>query len=158
MSYEIFDPFEGAPDTVAVTEWLEEKGWSELLGIGGEHSVLRVRSFRRTVDGRDEFIVDVWDVVQGSPWVNVDNFGELMDVLARWAPAAQAAAVVATVDDLRFSGLDKDGLAELAAKAAFGVSAALPALRRYEQERATHRRQVAAQRKAAREAAAGSSS
>ncbi|MEU4772820.1 hypothetical protein [Micromonospora sp. NPDC023644] len=153
MSYEIFDPFEGAPDTVEVTGWLEGQGWSEFLGVGDEDSVLRVRSFRRTVDGRDEFIVDVWDVVQGSPWVKVDNFGDLMDLLARWAPAVQAAAMVAAVDDLRSYGLDKDGLAELvAAKVAFGASDALPALQRHEQEQAAHRRQVAAQRKAAREA------
>ncbi|WP_433530476.1 hypothetical protein ACQPYA_30760 [Micromonospora sp. CA-263727] len=155
MSYEIFDPFEGAPDTVVATEWLEGQGWSEFLGIGDEDSVLRVQSFRRTVDGRDEFIVDVGDVVQGSPYVKVDNFGELMDLLARWAPAVQAAALVAAVDDLRSYGLDKDGLAELVgAKVAFGAAEALPALQRHEQHQAAHRRQVAAQRKVAREAAA----
>ncbi|MEV5690718.1 hypothetical protein [Micromonospora globbae] len=144
---------------VDVGVWLEQQGWSEFLGIGGEASELCVRSFRRTVGGRDEFIVEVWDAAQGSPFVKVDNFGELMDLLARWAPAVQAAAVVAAVDDLRSYGLDKDGLAELVgAKVAFGASDALPALRRHEQQQAAHRRQVAAQRKAAREAAARLSS
>ncbi|MEO3781305.1 hypothetical protein ABGB16_31835 [Micromonospora sp. B11E3] len=159
MSYEIFDPFEGAPDTVDVRECLEGQGWSEFLGVGDEDSVLHVQSFRRTVDGRDEFIVDVWDVVQGSPYVKVDNFGDLMDVLARWAPVVQAAALVAAVDSLRSYGLDKDGLAELVgAKVAFGASDALPALQRHEQEQAAYRRQVAEQRKAARDAAARPSS
>ncbi|MEO3776731.1 hypothetical protein ABGB16_07730 [Micromonospora sp. B11E3] len=159
MSYEIFDPFEGAPDNVDVIEWLEGQGWSGFLAIGGDESPLRVESFRRTVDGRDEFLVDVWDVNQGSPYVKVDNFGDLMDLLARWAPAVQAAALVSAVDSLRSYGLDKDGVAELVgAKVAFGASDALPALQRHEQEQAAYRRQVAEQRKAARDAAARPSS
>lgn len=159
MSYEIFDPFEGASGTVDVREWLEQRGWSEFLGIGDDESALRVQSFRRTVDGRDEFIVDVWDAAQGSPYVKVDNFGDLMDLLARWAPAVQAAALVAAVDDLRSFGLDKGGLAEVVgAKVAFGASDALPALRRQEEQQAAYRRRVAEQRKAARGADARSSS
>ncbi|MEV4119455.1 hypothetical protein [Micromonospora sp. NPDC049645] len=159
MSYEIFNPFEGAPDTVDVREWLEQQGWSEFLGIGGDESALRIQSFRRMVDGRDEFLIDVWDVNQGSPYVKVDNFGDLMDVLARWAPAVQAAALVHAVDSLHSYGLDSDGIAELVgAKVAFGVSDVLPALRRHEQELAAQRRLVAAQRKAARDAATRPSS
>ncbi|TCB89266.1 hypothetical protein E0H26_28175 [Micromonospora zingiberis] len=158
MGYEIFDPFEGAPDTVDVGVWLEQQGWSEFLGVGDELSYLRVQSYRRTVDGRDEFIVDVWDMAQGSPFVKVNNFGELMDLLARWAPAVQATALVSVVDSLRSDNLLTDGVAELlGAKVAFGASDGLPALREQARQQAAYRRQVAEQRKAARETAEPSS-
>ncbi|NIL56242.1 hypothetical protein [Salinispora arenicola] len=159
MSYEIFDPYADLPDGVNAEKWLEQQGWSEFLGVGGEDSDLHIRSFRRTFDGRDEFLVDVWDVNQGSPYVKVDNFGDLMDLLARWAPAIQAAALVQAVDNLRSPALDMDGVAEVVgAKVAFGASDVLPALRRDRQEQAAYRRQVAEQRKAAREAASRPSS
>jgi hypothetical protein len=137
MTYEIVDPFEGAPDDVEVGRWLEQQGWSEFLGIGGEESDLSIRSYRRSVEGRDEFIVQVWDVNQGSPFVRVDSFGVLMDLLARWAPAVHTAEVVGLVTDLRSFSLSDSGVAEvIAAKAAFGAGDGLRALREHERERA----------------------
>nr|BFE55665.1 hypothetical protein GCM10020063_001910 [Dactylosporangium thailandense] len=141
MTYEIFDPFENAPETVDVREWLEQQGWSEFLGIGGEESDLRIRSYRRSVDGRDEFIVEVWDAVQGSPFVKVDNFGVLMDLLARWAPAVQAASLTYLIDNLQSYSLSRDGVIEtVAARAAFGANEGLEALRSHERQMAASRR------------------
>ncbi|MFG1801029.1 hypothetical protein ACGFI4_12790 [Micromonospora carbonacea] len=151
MTYQIFDPYEGMPHdaTVNAEQWLDQQGWSEFLGIGGEQSDLSIRTYRRTVEGQDEYIVQVWDVMQGSPFVKVDNFGELMDLLARWAPAAQAAALVFVIDALQSYDLDREGVVEtLAAKAAFGGSKGLEALQRHQQEQDAQRRRVAEQRRA----------
>ncbi|OHX04628.1 hypothetical protein [Micromonospora sp. WMMB235] len=151
MTYEIYDPFKDRPDKVDSDRWLEQEGWSEFFGIGGEESDLRIRSYRRIVKGgREEYIVDVWDLMHGSPFVKVDNIGELMDLLARWAPAVQAAALVYVLDELQSYRLDRRGVVEaVTAKAAWGATEGAQALVADEREQAARRRQVAAQRKAA---------
>ena len=66
----------------------------------------------------------------GSPCLRVDSFPELMDLIARWSPAVQAAALVHLIDDLNSANLDDDGLTErLAARFAYGAETLVPKLR-----------------------------
>ncbi|MGC4784122.1 hypothetical protein ACLQ3A_21110 [Micromonospora zamorensis] len=155
MTYEIYDPFKGRPENVDSDRWLEQQGWSEFFGIGGEESDLRIRSYRRIGEsGQEEYIVDVWDLIQGSPFVKIDNIGELMDLLARWAPAVQAAALVYVLDELQSYRIDRRGVVEaVTAKAAWGVTEGAQALLADEREQAARRHQAAKQRKAAQGAA-----
>jgi hypothetical protein len=86
--------------------------------------------------------------MQGSPFIKVESFPELMDLLARWAPAVQAAALVYLIDNLQASRLDREGVAEIvAAKAAFGATEGLSAMKAFERDQAARLREMAEQRK-----------
>lgn len=155
MTYETFDPFDGMPDGTDADQWLSQQGWTDSIGIGSEDSPMRIRSYQRTVNGEAEYIVDVWDILGGTPYIKVPGPGELMDLLARWAPAAQAASVVQLVDELVDPSLDTTNVVgRVAAKVIHGVEEVLPAMRRHEREVAAHRRQarLAREAQAAKEA------
>jgi hypothetical protein len=141
VAYEIIDPFEGMPEGSDDSEWLEQQGWTDFVGLGNPESAMYVRSFRRKTETGMEYIVDYWDVLYGSEYFKVDGPGELMDLLARWAPAVQAAAIVAVIDDARQFGLSHDGLVEqIAAKAAFGANDTLENRRNLLREQSRDRR------------------
>jgi hypothetical protein len=141
MVYQIVDPFEGAPEGSDDAAWFEQQGWTEFIGLGDPDSSLYVRSFRRTTETGVEYIVDYWDVLYGSEYLKVDGPGELMDLLARWAPAVQAAAITGVIDDARRFGLSHDGVVEMvAAKVAFGANDSLENRRSLLREQSRDRR------------------
>lgn len=147
MAYVEFDPHADAPDGTDAGSWLEEQGWSEFLGIGDEQTDLRFRSWRRQIDGRWEYACEVWDVIQGSPFLKIESFGELMDIMARWAPALQAAAVIGFLERAQTFGLDTDGEVEkIAAKVAFGSTAGLAAVQKQMKIQADRQREIREQR------------
>lgn len=153
MPYEIYDLWAGAPDGSFDNDLLEAQGWEESIGVGGSDSVMYIQSYRRDVDGRTEWIVHVSDILGGTPYIKVDGPGELMDLLARWAPAVQAAAVTHVLDDIRKSHLDPDGVVEtIAAKVGFGQDETVPMLRRQLREQRARGRELRAKREAARQA------
>jgi hypothetical protein len=152
-NYQQVNPFADAPANVDVESYLASQGWEEFLGIGGENSELYIQSWRRTLpDAQTEYIVDVWNAAFGSPYIKVTSFVDLMDLLARWAPAIQAAAVVAILDEVQQLGLSPSGMIErIAAKAAFGATEGLPILQRQEAEQRAMRRQAREARRRATE-------
>lgn len=147
--YEIVDPLADAPDNVDMEPYLRSQGWEDFMGIGDERSPLYIQSWRRkSADGTFEYMVDVWNINYGSPYLKVNSFPELMDLLAKWAPAVQAASVAHLIDDVLESGLSDHGTIErIAAKMAFGTSDVLPRMRRQEAEQeAARQRQREARR------------
>lgn len=152
-SYETYDPFAESDDPDGdYRPTLSKLGWEEYLSIGDERSVLYVTSWRRTTtDGTVEYMLDVWDVSQGSPFIKVDGLVALMDLLSRWAPAVQAAAVVNLIDDLREGDLGDGTVEQIAARLAYGATDTLPRMRRQKQEVDEHRRALRAQRMAQRQ-------
>lgn len=152
--YETFDPFAELPDNDGdYAANLNRAGWEEFLSIGDDRSVLYITSWRRTKqDSETEYMLDVWDVNCGSPFIKVGSFPDLMDLLARWAPAVQAATMVHLVDGVLEGGLSSSGVIEqVAARASFGAADALPVMRRQEAEQQRQRRL----HREARRAAAG---
>jgi len=154
MTYERFDPFPGKPDDMDDEQWLTQQGWEPSLGIGDTNSIMQVQSYRRTVDDHVECIAYASDLLGGTGYIKVGGPGELMDLLARWAPAVQAAAIVHTLDDIRSSRLDADGIVEvISAKVNHGQHETLPMLQGYLREQRKHEREIRERRAAARRAA-----
>lgn len=155
MAYQEFDPFADRPDDAMTAQGvvtLAEFGWEDFFDLGDDAEItLYVRTYRRTQGGRTQYLVTVSDANFVSPYVKVDTFPELMDLLARWAPAIQAASVTSLLTDVRQYGLSSDGAIEaIAAKAAYGGRQGLEKLERHEQEQSQFRRREAARRNAER--------
>lgn len=149
MGYQEIDLYKDMPDDADTDKWLEEQGWEDFLSLGDNDSHLYIRSHRRLVDGNYQYVLDVWDVLSGSPHILVDSFVELMDLIARWAPAIQAAALVSLIDEARHIGLSDSGSVELiAAKVAYGAQDALPRLKESERHQARMRKKLADERRA----------
>lgn len=153
MTYETVDLYAGKPEHTDDNDWLESQGWESFLTIGDDASVMKVMSYRRTSpEGTTEYVVQVWDVEFGSPFIHADNFGDLMDLFARWAPAIQAATVVHAVDSLREYDLDTMGLVELiAGKAKWGAINVPDDIRRHKRQAAENRRRQPEARKQERQ-------
>lgn len=131
MEYQIVNPLADAPDMVEVDSYLRSQGWELFLHIGNEDSCLYVRSWRRQHDDSEQYMVEVSDGANDSPYISVPNFGELMDLLARWAPVVQAATISDLIGGIIGSGLSYFGSVErIAAKAVFGAEDVLPEMRR----------------------------
>lgn len=133
MTYETVDlyalmPAEGDPE-----QHLTEQGWAPFLALGSDDSQLRVQSWRRRKGTSWEYAVEVGDLTCYSENIVTDSLVEFMDLLARWAPAVQAAAVVGLVDEVGSAGLSSYGTVEtVAARWAHGREQVLPQLRREE--------------------------
>lgn len=156
-SYETLDPFAEDPDSTDYTETLTKLGWTNILTVGdSERSPLYVNAWQRQhPDGRTEYAVDVWDQNMGSPFVKVGSFPEVMDLLARWAPAVQAAAVSQLIAEVSDGGLSEWGTVEqMAARVAYGISDALPKMRAAEAEADRARRKRALAQRQAKQAGA----
>ncbi|MFE7871651.1 hypothetical protein ACFUYE_15025 [Micromonospora humida] len=147
---EPYDPFAEAEDPDGDYETtMRTLGWERFLTVGEDPAPLYITTWRRTMpDGGIEYAFDVWGIDAGSPFFKVATFPELMDLVARWAPAVQAAHVSAFLGDLaEVGGLSTMGVVErVAARAAFGVKDALPEIRSAEREAARLYRQQQARR------------
>jgi hypothetical protein len=150
--YEQYDPFAEAGDPNGnYQERLRKLGWEEFLSVGDDRSVLYITSWKRTIsDGDIEYILDVWDINQGSPFIKVDGFVTLMDLLSRWAPAVQAAAMVNLIDDFRDGDLGNGTVEQISARISYGITDTLPRMRQRKREDDERRRAIREQRQAQR--------
>lgn len=131
--WEPFDFYANAPDprNVDMGAYLEAEGWSRFitLGAGADYSSLVLATWSRIRDGQSEYLVEVQTDLESSDFLKVNNLPALMDLLARWAPAVQAATIADIAKDLNGLDLDSTGLVEIvAARAAWGFRDRLPEL------------------------------
>jgi hypothetical protein len=147
------------PDGAGVDDYLKSLGWEEFLSVGAPgESFMAIKTYiRRARDGAStQYLLSVDDVNLVSPYVLVDTFPELMDLIARWAPAVQAAQITGFLEDLMQLRLDRNGYAEmLAARVKFGLDDIYSQGRRelHDREEASRRRrqQLREQRAAGRD-------
>jgi hypothetical protein len=119
--WQTIDLFADYTEGTSWTNYLGAKGWEIFLQLGDDDSDTWIQTWRRE-DGDPGFLIRVHDVASASPCVQVDTFPELMDLLAKWAPVIQTAAVVSVLDDLRQYAIRDDGLVEfLAARVRYGA-------------------------------------
>ncbi|MFG1846861.1 hypothetical protein [Micromonospora carbonacea] len=148
---EPYDPFVEAKNPEGDYEpTMKSLGWGRFLTVGEDPAPLYITTWRRaTPAGGTEYAIDVWGIDAGSPLFKVATFPDLMDLLARWAPIVQAAHISAFLGDLGGNeDLSSLGVVErVAARAAFGVTDALPEIRKAEREAARVRRQRLAQQR-----------
>ncbi|MDX3657599.1 hypothetical protein PV646_09820 [Streptomyces sp. ID05-26A] len=139
--WEPINVLEGIEDGGDVKSWLKEQGWEPFLKIGDQDGSLYITTWRRRHQDEDtptRYLLEVGNAVGFSPYLMTESFVDLMDLMSRWSPAVQAAAVTDVIDDLTSSGLRNRGLVEkIAARAAIGVTETAGALRA---ERAEHRK------------------
>ena len=132
-----------------VHQALLKSGWQELLTIGDpDHGHMYIKTWSRAVPPRlSEYLIEVGSIIVAGPFLQVPDFPTLMEIIARWAPAVQAAEVAGVISELRSPGLDSWGLMELiGARAAWGANTLLPQLQK-EHDKEIERRM---QRRAAR--------
>jgi len=125
---------------------LREQGWDRFLRLGDDTSHMWITTWRKKVDGGAwTYLIEVNDPAFCSPYLQSDDFVEIMDAVARWAPAVQAAAVNGLVDELMNTDVSAEGIVEaLAARAVHGAEVALPYLLKQQKERQELRRQMRA--------------
>lgn len=148
-SFEPHDPWADNPDAI-LSDVLDAAGWSTFFDLGDEDSPIFIESWRRTTDDGDEYLIQVSDVSQGSPLFKTTSFMALMDLFARWAPVVQAAALVDLIKDLNGTSLNPGGMGmveAVAARAAYGLSDVLPAMRGREREARVARERLRAARR-----------
>lgn len=150
-SWEPTDILADCPDGADVAEFMSSRGWEEFLSLGEEAGELSLQSWRRKFEGRWQYLLQVHDASVLSPYVLVDSFPELMDLISRWAPAVQAANIAATASELFGQHIDDHGLVErVAARAAYGARDLPDRLeeekRRMERERRAQRQRQADQK------------
>ncbi|WP_190817728.1 hypothetical protein [Saccharopolyspora pogona] len=133
--WEPYDVSGGASDVTDVGDYLESQGWSPYLRLGaGEWASLNLLTWQRDQDGRSEYLIAVSNQDQASEYLKVSSLPTLMDLLARWAPAVQAASIADVVQDLHEPLIEHEGIVEtIAARAVWGVQDRLPRLRSYRQ-------------------------
>jgi hypothetical protein len=114
---------------------LTEAGWHAFWTIGDPDGDLCLEVWERSREGgSSEYLLEVSNATRVSPFMMISSFPELMDLVARWAPAVQAATVTGAVRDLYGSDPEPFGLVELiAGRAAYGVTDGLPALQQHQE-------------------------
>jgi hypothetical protein len=146
------DVLADCPDGETVSVYLESIGWEEFLAVGNEDSPMRIVTWRRSNEGNTVYLIEVADVLGGSPFVQVDTFPEVMDLLARWSPVVQSAAVTRFLEELREWEIDTDGIVEkIAARARFGVEDLYGPMRSDHDRRESERRATIRKLRADRE-------
>lgn len=122
------------PDGADVQDFLHTQGWETFLTVGSTDDEVYLWSWQRGRDNEpDEYLLQVAsgtsdDRLPG--YLLFATLPELLDAFSRWAPLAQAAAVVGAMKQLR-TGLQDDGLVEtIAARVAYGLEYTSPALQR----------------------------
>ncbi|MCA1191663.1 hypothetical protein [Saccharopolyspora sp. 6V] len=116
--WENWDFYSRLPDDADVAKEMKDQGWNEFFSIGDGEGDLGIKTWQ----GKHGYLLQVADAAQFSPFLKVDTFPELMELLAKWAPAVQAASVSALIRAANDYGLHDGGVVEnLAAKAAYGV-------------------------------------
>ena len=120
-------------DASDVDEYLRSQGWEGMLTVGDPDGSLYIAvRVRRRADRTAQYLLEVGSIDVYSPCLLVDSFPDVMDLVARWAPAVQAAAVTDALQRLEGSTqMDARGLVEsVAARALFGVETGYHQLQR----------------------------
>lgn len=130
--HDVLGDFEGS-----VNEELARQGWDPFVVLGaGEVASLTVRTWQRSRDGRVEYLLIVDTVDIGSPFLVLRDLPTFMDLLARWAPAVQAAAIADVTRDLQETGIEEEGFVEkIAGRAWWGIQENYGQLKRRKWER-----------------------
>lgn len=155
--------WEGRPDDerISLADLLKELGWSKVHHLGdsgdmrwGAHVYHRVTT---DPDG-EEYALEVFDSYGGSPLIVFDNYPEMLDALARWAPVIQADAIAYAVSSADDPDISDIGLFErIGAKLRFG-NEQMPSMLREQAEIIARRRANAAAKKAAADGRSSTSS
>lgn len=104
-------------------QWLDSQGWDEFLDVGVRDSgVLYIATWRRQHDDAPtQYLLEVGGGEYFSHFLMTESLVDLMDLVSRWSPAVQAAAIADTVHQLSQPHLVARGLVEtIAARAAVG--------------------------------------
>lgn len=113
--WEPFDILADLPDDVEVDDYIRQQGWYEWNTIGSQFQ-FHLKSYQRTgEDGGAEFMLEV----AGSDYFHyllVDALPTLLDLMARWAPIAQAGRIDWFFDELACRDVDVSGAVENIAK------------------------------------------
>ena len=115
-------------------------GWSTLFHVGepGDTTGIGIKTWR----GPDGYLLQVSDFGGASPMLLVDTFPEVMDLLARWAPAVQASKLAMMLHFADSDVIEGDGVVErIAAKWVYGADAAHADMTEREQRRKEQARQ-----------------
>jgi hypothetical protein len=110
--------FEPIPDIVDATEGVIDElvgalGWLPANDLGTADYGMQVNTwYRSTSDGPDQFLIQISTLVYTGPFILCDDYADLMDVYARWAPAIQAFAVTDLVKELTTSLMPGDDAVE----------------------------------------------
>lgn len=120
------------PEVGDVDEYLRSQGWERLLTLGDPESSLSLDTWvRNRPDRSAEYLLAMNTSNLSSPYMTIDSFPDLMDLLGRWAPAVQAAAVTEALKQLEETNVGAYGLVEaIAARASFGAADGLLQLQR----------------------------
>lgn len=120
------------PEVGDVDEYLRSQGWERLLTLGDPDGSLSLDTWQRNrTDRSAEYLLVANTSNISSPFMIIDSFPDLMDLLTRWAPAVQAAAVTDALKQLEETHVGAYGLVEaIAARASFGAADGLLQLQR----------------------------
>ncbi len=149
------DLFADCPDNADVNTYLKSTGWEEFLSVGAEtDGPINLKTWQRTRDDGVEYLLEVNDVHSCSPYMKVDTFPDLMDLMARWSPVIQTASVTYVLNDLIGVFIDDtNGLVErIAARAKFGVEQMYGPMVRERERQERDRREAVRRMRAEREA------
>lgn len=117
MTYSLYDPT--AETSAAEGDWdklMMELGWDDFISVGAEDSSLWLVGRRRIKGTVTEYVVEIQNL-GGWEAVRTDSFMEYMDLLARWAPAVQAAAIAGFIGELGDTDIsDYNTVGRIAAK------------------------------------------
>jgi hypothetical protein len=119
------------PQQADYDEYLKALGWEPTFTIGTPNSPLKLNSWRRYRNGASEWMIELEDAGEGSPIVHTDSLVEYLDLLARWAPIVQTAAVTHLLAELGDNDLGPyNTVGRVAAKVLTAEDRVLPFLRR----------------------------
>ncbi|WP_020496800.1 hypothetical protein [Sciscionella marina] len=123
-------------DDGGLSDLLRAEGWREFTTLGDPESTLFLETWQRARDNEPtEYLLIVNTESRVSPLMRVGSFPEMMELMARWAPAFQATAITDVVAGLTDLQLDPFSLVEnVAAKAAYGAQDGL-SMKRTDEER-----------------------
>ncbi|MEU0529225.1 hypothetical protein [Amycolatopsis tolypomycina] len=121
-SWEPYNAFAGAPeDEHDIEKRLSSQGWETFLSLGhGETIGFELRVLIRYSGGGEtrkhpEYLIEVGGPSAIAPYLKVDDLPTVMDLLARWAPALQAASIANLTYDLATGVIEPNGIVETVA-------------------------------------------
>jgi hypothetical protein len=115
------------PDGEEIGEYLTSQGWERFQTIGDPEAGLGIESWQRNpADKPSQYLMLVSETSGTSPFMLLDSYPEFISLVARWAPAVQAAMIGHVLYQAQVSFLQEYGLVEMvAAKVAHGIGPVL---------------------------------
>jgi hypothetical protein len=134
--WEHFDVFHADPkgEIADVSKYLANQGWNHIMVIGDPDATLSLDVWQRHREsGHPEYLLEVNSSAtsMSMPYLVLDSLPDLMDLVARWAPAVQTAAVTEVLRDLQTGMATPAGIVEtVAARIMYGINEVSPRLPR----------------------------